>query len=666
MRNNNTRAGWSLAPLLLLIAVSGDAAGTRSDLRQLPRDEWPVYGGDYNNSRYSQLKEIDASNVAKIGGAWVMKFDAESSTATPIVQDGVMYITAGVHVYALDAATGEKRWTYKSDVALSPRAVTLGEGRVFVGTRAARILAIEQKTGALAWSTMIGDEPAFPGQGISGAPVYVDGLVIAGVANGDFGLRGRMVAVDSKTGKQVWRFDTIPGPGEFGHDTWPQDNDVWKKGGGGVWMAPAVDPDLGMVYVGVGNAVPQWAGESRPGDNLFTGSVLALDIKTGKRRWHYQLVHHEVWDHDLGTPVVLYDATVDGKRRKALAAMRTDGYLFLLDRKTGQPVFPTQERAVPQNAWMKTAPTQPFPVNADAMGPRCVEEDTVPPGFDRDCYFDPVDERPNIMALVLTARSAPMSYNPQTGYFYATGSIAPFWVRHSKDNPYLFYYTGIVPGMKQYGLLAAFDSRTNKILWQHRLPYKIGNGSGVLTTAGGVLLHAHPDGNLYAYNAKSGEELFKFQLGASADGPVMSYQQQGTQYLALTTRDSLWTFKLGGTIQPRPQLPQPSTVTSFVGLIEDADHVGMGSTIRDGGLNGKHEEPDPYGLRPQRVRIEAGKPITWTNNTDMPHSARARDGSWQTGEIKPGASASVTFAKPGTYVYICSEHPWTYGEITVE
>jgi len=247
-----------------MLAATG-LASARDDLRQPPQAEWTVYGGDYNNSRYSELAQVDTSNVTKLGGAWTMRFDAESSTATPIVKDGVMYMTAGVHVYALDARTGEKRWTYRSDVALSPRSVVLGEGRVFVGTRAARVLALEQRTGKLAWSTMIGDEPAFPGQMISGAPTYIDGLVIAGVANGDFGLRGRLVALNSQTGKQAWRFDTIPAPGEFGHDTWPQDSDVWKKGGAGVWMAPAVDPDLGMVYVGVGNAVPQWGGEERPG-----------------------------------------------------------------------------------------------------------------------------------------------------------------------------------------------------------------------------------------------------------------------------------------------------------------------------------------------------------------------------------------------------------------
>jgi quinohemoprotein ethanol dehydrogenase len=648
-----------------LACASSLGARSSQNFTEVPQAEWPTFGGDWGNTRYSALKAIDAGNVSRLGGAWSMPLQTESSTVTPLIEKGVMYIIAGVHVYALDARDGTKRWTYTSSVALGPRGVALGDGLVFVGTRDGSIHALEQATGKLVWNTFIGDEPKLPGQMISGAPGFVNGVVVAGLANGDFGLRGRAVALDAKSGKQLWRFDTIPAPGEFGSDTWPKNSEVWKKGGAGVWMAPAFDPKLNMVYYGVGNAVPQWGGEVRAGDNLFTGAVVALDLKTGKRRWHYQLVRHDIWDHDLGTPMVLYDAQVDGKTRPALAAMRTDGYLFLLDRETGKPIFPVEERPVPQHEFSHTAATQPFPIGADAVGPRCVEADTVPAAFIRQCYFDVIDFRPNLMHLVLTTRGAPMSYSPTTGYFYVTGSIAPFWVRRTQD-PWFFYYTGIVPGMKQYGVLTAIDSRTNKIVWEQKLPYKIGNGSGVLATAGNLAFHGHPDGRFLAYNARDGQQLWEFQLGSGADGPAVSYELDGIQYVAIAARNSIWAFKLDGKVEQKPAPRAAPTVTGFVGLIEDSNDVQLGSTYSDGGLTGRRVETDEFGLKPQRVRIEAGSSLKFTNKTKLIHTPRALDGSWSVGAIEPGASAAVTLSKPGTFVYVCDEHPWTYGELTVE
>jgi quinohemoprotein ethanol dehydrogenase len=654
--------------ILLLAALTASAAGcvATSDLRKPSADQWPVYGGDWGNTRYSPLTQINRSNVGQLRGAWVMKLKGETSTSTPVVENGVMYIIAGAHVYALDARSGDVRWTYQSAVALAPRSVALGEDKVFVGTRDAHIVALDIKSGTQVWSKMIGDEPAFLGQMISGAPGYLNGLVITGVANGDFGVRGRIVALQAKTGEEVWRFETIPGPGEFGHDTWPADNDVWRKGGAGVWMAPAFDPDLGLVYLGVGNAVPQWGGAPRAGDNLFTGSIVALDIKTGRLRWYYQLVHHDLWDHDLGTPLVLYDATVHGSVHRAIAAMRTDGYLFMLDRKTGKPLYKIAEKPVPQDPWEHTAPTQPFPVDAEEFGPRCVEEGMVPPAFVRACYFDPIDERPNIMALIMTARSAPMSFDPETGYFYVTGSVAPFWVKHTRKDPWFFSYTEVMPGMKQYGLIAAIDSRTNRIAWQKKLPYKVQNGSGVLTTAGGLAFHGHPSGKLLAFDAKSGQQLWEYQLGSAVNGPSVSYELDAVQYVAVAALNSIWTFKLGGGIAPLPALPPAPTVTSFVGLIEDTNKVTLGSTLRDPGLMGPRVEPDPDGLDPQRIRIAFGQEVTFTNKTTSVHHPRALDGTWDAGEIRPGETKTVHMPSRGVSVYVCSDHPWSMGEITVE
>ena len=184
------------------------------------------------------------------------------------------------------------------------------------------------------------------GQVITAPPAYANGLVISGMANGDSFLRGRVVALDVETGDEVWRFQTIPAPGQRGSETWPTDSDVWRWGGAGVWMTPTLDVELGLAYIGTGNAVPMWGGELRAGDNLFSVSVVALDLNTGEYKWHQQLVHHDLWEHDLGTPLIVYDATVDGETRRVVAAMRTDGYLFRLDAKTGAHVFPVEERPV--------------------------------------------------------------------------------------------------------------------------------------------------------------------------------------------------------------------------------------------------------------------------------------------------------------------------------
>jgi alcohol dehydrogenase (cytochrome c) len=310
------------------------------------------------------------------------------------------------------------------------------------------VIALRQQTGQLVWSHLIGDErpprmdlekfdyvgapPA--GQYISAAPAYARGRVIVGLVNGDYGIRGRVVALDAKTGRQAWRFDTVPGPGDFGHDTWPADNDAWQTGGAGVWMTPAVDPDLGLVLFATGNPMPALGGELRPGDNLFANSAVALDLQTGKHRWHFQLVRHDLWEADLGTPLILYDAKIGGRERKAVAVMRTDGYLFLLDRRTGKALFPVDERPVTQSARLKTAATQPFPSDADPLAPQCVASDLVPPGFQLACLYDPVDvDRPNVMLPKFVARSAPMAHDPDNCHFYVTGTVGSIWLKRCDD-----------------------------------------------------------------------------------------------------------------------------------------------------------------------------------------------------------------------------------------
>ena len=257
------------------------------------------------------------------------------------------------------------------------RGVAIGDGKVYAGQLDGKLVALDQVTGEVVWS--IQAERWQEGFTITTAPLYYDGLVITGFAGAEFGVRGRVKAYDADDGSLVWTFYTIPGPGELGHDTWPQDNEVWRSGGATVWQTPALDPDLGLVYFSTGNAGPDFNGAVRPGDNLFSASIVAVDVRTGKYRWHFQQVHHDLWDYDSPNPVVLFDVEIDGVKRKGLAQAGKTGWVYILDRTTGEPLIGIEERAVPQEPRQATAATQPFPLG-DAFVPLSME--VAPEGFE--------------------------------------------------------------------------------------------------------------------------------------------------------------------------------------------------------------------------------------------------------------------------------------------
>jgi len=654
---------------ITILAMASTACSQKDDdaWRDPAAAAWPATGGDSGHSRYSTLAAITTENVKSLGAAWTFPFNNANSRDTPVVAGGRMFVASGGEVNALDPKTGALLWTHKLSVPTSGlyRGVAIGEGMVFVGLSNGHVAALKADTGALVWDGIIGDDPPLRGQYISKGPVYAKGLVISGLANGDYGIRGRVVALDATSGKQVWRFDTVPAPGESGHETWQQDNDEWKRGGGGVWNPPAIDPDLEMVYFGTGDPVPQWGGEVRGGDNLYTNTAVALDLKTGKLKWHFQTVRHDIWDNGLGTPLILYDAEVDGKKRKGIAIMRTDGYLFLLDRATGKPVFPVEERPVPQNARLKTAPTQPFPKGADQVGFNCVQEDQIPAGFKALCHYDPVDvDMPNAMYPLLTTRSSPMAYSTQTKMFYATGAIKPFWLRRFEDPSFFMAYDP--PGQKSRGIMAAIDAKTNKIVWQKDMPYEIQNGSGVTATAGGLIFHGEPDGNMHAYDAKTGETLWTFQTGANVNGAASSYEVDGEQYIAITNVKGVWVFKLGGTLAQAEAPTLPITEYGFAGRVVSTQDITVGVTVYDYGLELRREAFDEYGFGPTRAKVQAGQRVTWTNNGKEPHEVGAVDGSWTTGLIPPGKSATLTFSTPGEHKYHLKDQPWSYAQLVVE
>ena len=643
--------------------------------------EWAAPGGDWGATRYSTLDQIATSNVGRLGGAWSIELpDRQASKAPMTVTGGRMFVvSAAGTVFALDPATGKPLWTFKPDIPFSGnRGVGIGDGLLFAGLRDSSVIAISQQTGEIVWRHP--RDPDIPAQGISSAAAYGNGVVVSVVSGGDNFARGRAFGLDAKTGARLWNFEVVPGPGEPGHETWPQDSDIWKYGGGALWTTPSVDADLGLVYLETGNAVPQWGGEIRPGNNLYDNSVVALELKTGRIRWHYQLVHHDIWEHDVSTPLVLYDTDVNGRTRKLMAAMRTDGVMFYLDRETGTPVLPVEERPVKQNAFLKTSSTQPFTSGADRVGPACVDKTMIPPGFVAGCYFDPIAiDAPNVYMPHMNMRQTPMAYSPQTRYLYASVCVNPAWIRRA-ESPWVFVRPTRLPGQQQYGLMAAVDSRNGKLVWQTRVPYAgCEGGGGATATAGGLVLHVEPDGDFQAYDAKTGKVVWHFQTGdvgigggaGPGGGSAVSYAVDGTQYVALTMNHRVWAFKLGGTVPPLPAPAPPPTSIQWEGRVEEsaADptiQLGTVQTYNIATAGRREEWRNEDGVATPRVKMKTGATVTFKNTTRTSRTIAARDGAWTTGAIAPGASASVTIAKAGTYEYVCKERPWSFGQLIVE
>ena len=655
---------------------------------------WSTVGGGTDNARYSPLSEVNTSNVDKLGGVWLRELKTWTRSP-PVVANGVLYINDSETVYALNPRDGATLWEYTPGrVAPARGGLAVGEGRVFCALADTRVVALDANSGRLVWTGYVGNAPpAAAGRGaqvnwgesyptfdagtgfVNSAPTYINGIVTVGLSGGDGGTRGKISGLDAKTGKTLWNFYVIPASGDPGSETWPDGGEALARGGGAVWTQGAADARLGLVYYGTGNAVPVNAGESRPGNNLFTSAVVALDVQTGKLRWHYQLTHHDLWEMDVGTPIVLYTARVSGRERPALAAMRTDGYLFLLDRATGSPLFKVDELPVKQDTRQRTSPTQPFPAGADRFGPSCVDPDTAPPGFRPGCYFDPLyHDTPDLLSPFMTERQAPMSFDLMTQMFYVMGTVSPSWQRRV-ENPFVIIVTN-PPGATEYGIYGAIDSRTNKIVWQNRSPWGLNGGSGALTTAGGLLFHMEGDGTVEASDAKTGKLLWQFQTGylgmsggASIAGgvPLATFRVDGEQYVVAPMGKGLWAFKLHGPLKPKRALRPPSNSYGFTGVVQNISDEGE-QEIAIGSINGFGDSEhffDEYAFVPKRAQVKAGHPFKWTNYGVKSHTIVVTDGSWTTGEILPGQSVSIAISQPGTYVYYAREYPWARGQLVV-
>ena len=552
-----------------------------TDLVAAPTEGWPTNGGDWYNRRFSPLNEIDRSNVANLKGVWRTHLNGSglgpqySGEAQPVVYRGVLYVVTGANdVFAVSVDSGAILWEYRANLdptntavccGWTSRGVGLGDGKVYVGQLDGKLVALEQRSGRVAWSTQA--ERWQEGYSITSAPLYYDGLVYTGFAGGERGIRGRVKAFDARTGELVWTFYTVPGPGEVGHDTWPQDNEIWQDGGAPVWNTPAVDPELGLIYFATGNPGPDYNGSVRRGDNLFSTSIVAVDAKTGRYRWHFQQVHHDIWDYDAASPVTLLDITIDGVPRKGLAQASKTGWVYILDRTNGTPLIGIDERPVPQEPRQATAATQPYP-RGDAFIPQSIA--IAPEGttlVNGGKIFTPFWTTPTLMKPGPPGgvNWPPSSYDPASGYLFVCAADR-IWsylsqeVTAERPAEGAGYIAGGIGGfhLHSLGVFAAVDMHTNKLAWQQHWAGPCYSGS--LATAGGLVFVGRSDGRLTALDSSNGVKLWEFQTGAGMNAPTTSFMHNGKQYVAAYSAgnlfagsargDSLWLFSLAGTLEP--------------------------------------------------------------------------------------------------------------------
>jgi alcohol dehydrogenase (cytochrome c) len=578
--------GFGLFGSAIAQAPINDAPAFNAErLGSLPRDEWITNGGTLSNQRYSPLTRINRDNVANLRAEWRTGMGSgaspgNSGQAQILVYDGVLYIINGDNeIFAISVDTGNILWKYSANTdpragnpfGRSNRGVALGEGRVYAGFLDATVSAIDQQTGEEIWRVPVA--PWQEGYSITGAPLYYDGLVISGVSGGVMGRRGRVTAFDADDGSVEWVFYTVPGPGDFGFDTWPADSNAWEHGGAPVWQTPAVDPDLGMIYFSTGNPGPVMNGAVRPGDNLFNNSIVALDVETGEYVWHFQQVHHDIWDYDSPNPVVLFEAEFDGERRRGLVQVGKTGWAYILDRVTGEPLVGIEERPVPQEPRQFTSPTQPYPIG-DSIVPQQI--DVVP--FDATSLNDdgtiPNDGRiftpfwtERIMVKPAAQGGAnwpPSSFDPATNRLYvcATDRVGSYAVTLPLEPPVdnVPYFGGSLgqSSAPDRGIFAALDVTTNRLVWRQQWTEPCYSGSVV--TAGGLVFTGHSDGRLMALDKDNGALLWEFMTDAGVNSTITTFEHRGEQYVVVhagggvfangARGDGIWMFSLNGTIQP--------------------------------------------------------------------------------------------------------------------
>jgi alcohol dehydrogenase (cytochrome c) len=531
---------------LLLTAAALSAQVTSERLlnaRQEPQN-WLTYSGDYNGQRHSPLTDITTDNAKNLELQWVFQARSlEKFEATPLVVDGIMYtVQAPNDIVAIDAVTGKVFWIYQYRPSASARpccgrvnrGVAIHGDTLYMATIDAHLVAIDTKNGGLIWNIPVASAEA--GYALTVSPLVIKDKVVVGTAGGEYGIRGFIAAYDVKTGKEAWRFYTIPGPGEPGHETWPADSDAWKHGGASIWTTGSYDPETNLTYWGIGNPGPDWNGDVRMGDNLYSDSVVALDADTGKLKWHYQFSPHDDFDYDSTQVPVLANMEWLGRPRKVMLFANRNGFFYVLDRTNGQFLL---GKPFVEVTWASGIDETGRPVKVPGTAPTR-EGVLVYPGVQGGTnWYSP-------------------SYSPRTGLFYI-----PTWASYSSvfiKMPVKYEegksFTGgmprsAVPSLRAaqvnnrkeeegYGAVRAVDPKTGERKWEFKMS-DVTDG-GILTTASDVLFSGGRDGYFFALDARNGNLLWKANVGGPvACGPI-SFSVNGRQYVSVAAGNALFTY----------------------------------------------------------------------------------------------------------------------------
>lgn len=504
-----------------------------SDLRGAPSGaNWISYNGDYSGRRYSSLDQVNAANVGQMRAQWVFHSPVGSVLeATPAVVDGIMFVTAANDTFALDARTGRVIWHYSRPISEGliddasqhvSRGVGLWRSRVYVETDNAHLLCLDARSGHLLWDVAY----APPGNyGATSVPLIVGDKVLVGTSGGDDGVRGFLAAFDARSGKLAWRFWTIPAPGEPGSSSWPKR--MYLRGGGTTWMPGSYDPELNTLYWATSNPSPDFDGSVRPGDDLYTDCVLALDPDTGKLKWHFQFTPHDLFDYDATETLVLVDATYQGKARKLLLQADRNGFVYVLDRGNGQ--FLSATPFIKKLNWAKGIDPHGRPVRTQVQ-PTEQGARVCPSYAGATNWFSP-------------------SYNPATGllYFMALEDCDLYFRKPQPYSPGRTYYsTGVrrVPGEHGQKILMAYDLATATIKWRYPQAGEGYSAGGTLTTAGGLVFFGDNANSFEAVNAKTGAPLWHFNTGQNMHASPMTYAVNGKQHVAIAAGSDLFSFAL--------------------------------------------------------------------------------------------------------------------------
>ncbi len=533
-------AGFSLAQDKSAATISTTIDVHSEELMRQPvGSNWLSYNGDYTGRRYSGLDQINATNVNQLRAEWVFHVpQAESELeATPIVVDGIMLMTSGNDAFALDARTGSMIWHYSRAVSEGliddasqhhSRGVGVWHDRVYIETDNAHLLCLDARSGNLLWDVAYADWNK--NYGATSAPLVVKDKVLVGTSGGDDGVRGFIAAFDAQTGKLAWRFWTIPAPGEPGSSSWP--GDIYKHGGGTTWMPGTYDPELDTLYWGTSNPSPDFDGNVRPGDDLYTDCVLALDPDTGKLKWHFQFTPHDLFDYDATETPVLLDAAYRGENRKLLVEANRNGFLYVLDRTNGK--FLSATRFVKKLNWAKGIDSQGRPIRTDVQP--SADGTITCPGFEGATnWYSP-------------------SYDPSSHlfYFFAMEDCSIYFLKPQDFAQGRTYYsTGVKhpAGERRQKILLAFDLDTDKFAWRYPQAGFGHSSGGAMATAGGVVFFGDDAETFEAVDGRTGKPLWHFRIGQDIHASPMSYAINGKQYVAIASGNDLFTFALPWDLQ---------------------------------------------------------------------------------------------------------------------